>query len=190
MLKSLKELKRELGIKFSDKEHIRDEEGRVVVEMNVRDDTNFLSDFSKDDNPVISGDVAEYLEDRTSFLPPKEQLSLHIHSSCIDEAEQAQYRRAISSYYTDRYYAGEREYRRNLVAAILLAVAGVLVLAFMIMYEHFFNNAVWIEVIDIVAWVLLWEAADLFLLQNRLLKVRYTRYLSLAAMRVTFIPKN
>ena len=46
-----------------------DAEGRVIIPMTVRDDSDFLSPFSEGATPLISTDVAEYLEEKTEELP-------------------------------------------------------------------------------------------------------------------------
>ena len=65
----------------------QEKSGGRVVNMIVKDDTDFLSVFSESETPVISGEVAEFIENRTMTMPPKEQLTLKIHSDCIDENE-------------------------------------------------------------------------------------------------------
>ena len=43
----------------------RDEKGRVLITMLVKDDSSFLSEFSKTETPIISDAVADFLEDST-----------------------------------------------------------------------------------------------------------------------------
>lgn len=188
MIKALKELKKNLDAERSDKKYERDGEGRVVVNMTVRDDSGFLSVYSQSDIPVIDGTVADFIENRTSAILPREPLTLRIFSDSVDENEIPVYQRAICSYYKEKYYSSEREYRRNVVAAVMLALAGILALSLMIFLEKRIESAIWFEVIDIVAWVFLWEAVDLYFLENRMLKYRRLRYLAFVDMKVEGYP--
>lgn len=188
MIKALKELKKNLDAERSDKKYERDGEGRVVVNMTVRDDSGFLSVYSQSDIPVIDGTVADFIENRTSAILPREPLTLRIYSDSVDENEIPVYQRAIRSYYKEKYYSSEREYRRNVVAAVMLALAGILALSLMIFLEKRIESAIWFEVIDIVAWVFLWEAVDLYFLENRMLKYRRLRYLAFVDMKVEGYP--
>lgn len=187
MLKSIKELKKELDVKFLSKNIERDEEGRAVIEMNVRDDSSFLSDYSMADTPVISSEVAGFLEDRTAYLLPEEPLSLRVYSGSITDEEKVIYRKAIACYYADRYASNQREYKKNLLSALFMALAGIAFLAAMIVCEHLLDNVIWTEVLDIVAWVFLWEATYMLMIENRLVSFKRKRYLSLTAMKITFI---
>ena len=106
----------------------RDDENRVIINMTVKDDSNFLSVFSQSDTPVINTEVAEFIENSTNSVLPKEQLTLRIHSDCIDDTEKAIYREAIKEYYREKRIADSRELNRNNIIALLLTVAGVAVL--------------------------------------------------------------
>lgn len=157
-----------------------------VIRMNVSDDTNFLSVFSEDDTPVISGEVAEFIEASTQTVKPCEPLTLKIKSNCIDDEEKEIYRRAIRAYYTQKYIASQGELAKNRTIAILLALAGILVLALAFFVEYRHGSLIWAEVIDIVAWVFLWEATDLYFLASRKLKHDRRKYIAYVNMAVEF----
>ena len=91
-MKQNKEIKREAKRQSSERKYKRDADGRVIINMTVKDDTDFLSVFSIGDTPVISSEVAEFLESSTHSVLPKEQLALRIHSNCIDDNEKEEYR--------------------------------------------------------------------------------------------------
>lgn len=181
----MKKLKKKL-LNIAEKQYIRDDEGRIIVNMNVKDDTDFLSLFSANDTPVISGGVAEFIENATHSVPPNEGLSLHIKSDCIDETEQTVYRNAIKEYYTERFRANERELKIQNIIALILGVIGVFVLAFAIFWEYRMANVLWAEVIDIVAWVFLWEAVDIKFLKNRELAIQRKRYAAFIDMKIEY----
>ncbi len=46
----------------------RDEQGRIIINMTVKDDSEFLSRFSERSTPVISSEVAEFLENSTQGI--------------------------------------------------------------------------------------------------------------------------
>ena len=188
MIKALKEIKRQQDAIRKNKKHVRDSENRVIINMVVRDDSEFLSAFSETENAVISSEVASFLDDRTLAMTPNEQLSLHVHSNCIQEDEKPVYNKAISEYYSERYAANERELIRNAIISIILGVAGIIILALMIGLDRFIGDKVWGEVIDIAAWVFIWEAVDLWFIENHVLRIKQRRYLSLISMKVSYFP--
>jgi len=164
----------------------RDEKGRVLITMLVKDDSHFLSEFSKTETPIISDAVADFLEDSTHSLLPNEKYVLTIESNCIDETEKILYERAIKEYYTERYVVSERELKRNRIIAGALSLSGMAVLGVSILLDVYFNHLLWSEMINIVAWVLLWEAVDIIVFQSRSLKMKRLKYLAFISMELQY----
>ena len=187
MRQFMRDVKKQTDARAKGRHLERDAEGRVVIDMTVENDDGFLSAFSESDTPIVDSEVAEFIEDSAEPIKPREPLTLRIHSKCIDEHEQTVYREAIKEYYSQRYVAVARELRRNRWIALALALAGVLTLAWGLYFEHHIGNAIGSEVIDIVAWVLLWEATDISLFGNREAKLKKLRYLSFLGMRVEYV---
>lgn len=165
----------------------RDSENRVIINMMVKDDSDFLSVFSFSDIPVISSEVADFIETNTQLIPAKEQLALHIYSNCIDDNEKKQYTNAIRQYYSERSYISASELKRNNIIVYLLSISGVLVLILALFLEYKVANLIWAEVIDIVAWVLLWEAVDISFFENRSLRIKNHRYHAYRNMDIKYI---
>lgn len=182
----MKKSKKDLCPNLPEKQYRHDDEGRIIIDMNVKDDTDFLSVFSATETPVISSEVAEFLENSTHSIRPDEQFTLRIKSNCIDETEQQIYKDAIKAYYAERYRANERELKIHNRIALCLAILGVLVLAFAIFWEYFMQSVLWAEVIDIVAWVFLWEAVDIKFFKTRELALQRKRYGALFSMKIEY----
>lgn len=168
------------------KRHLhKDEQGRYIARMNVKDDGEFLSAFSVSEAPVISSDVAEYIETVTRMFPLKSDITLRITSSCIDENEKIIYEKAIHEYYLQKYVENHVEVRKNRIVSLFMIIAGVIVLAAAIALDQL-GFLIRSEVIDIFAWVLLWEAADILLLENNRLTRMEKRYISFMNMNIEF----
>ncbi len=171
--------------KITEKVYQRDSEDRIIVNMNVKDDTDFLSVFSINETPVISNEVAEFLENSTQTIHADEQLTLCIKSDCIDETEQKLYKAAIKEYYSEKYCSNDRELQVFNRIAFVLAIVGILILSFAVFIE-FRNSVIWAEVIDIVAWVFLWEAVDIKFFKTRELKQKRKRYAAFISMKIQY----
>jgi len=181
-----RKLRKEINQLKTTKLFQRDEKGRVLITMLVKDDSHFLSEFSKTETPIISDAVADFLEDSTHSLLPNEKYVLTIESNCIDETEKILYERAIKEYYTERYVVSERELKRNRIIAGALSLSGMAVLGVSILLDVYFNHLLWSEMINIVAWVLLWEAVDIIVFQSRSLKMKRLKYLAFISMELQY----
>jgi len=165
------------------KQRKRDENGNIVIDMSVKSDDDFLSVYSGGESPIISSDVADFIENNTRSLSPREKYTLIVHSDCIDDKEKDEYNSAIKEYYAEKYFANRKELRINRIIVLLLFMAGVLVLSLAFQIE----NHIWSEVIDIAAWVLLWEAVDIWAFKNRELNIKAKRCLAFMDMKVEYM---
>lgn len=186
MIQSIRELKKQMRAQLREEQVGRDEEGRVVVELTVLHDDDFLSDFSAGNRPVISSEVAEFLNERVSAYPPQEPMNLKIYSKCIDSEEQTVYSAALKEYYVRHYIENKREMRRNAILSAIMAAVGILVLVVAISF-HILEIPVVSEVIDIFAWVFLWEAVDMFFFQRSVLRRERTRCLRMIDAKIEFL---
>lgn len=184
----MKQLQAETNDKLKERKINRDSDGRIILNMDVINDDDFLSRFSLGEKPIISNDVADFLDSATSYYLPKEQYNLKINSNCIDENEKKIYPSAINEYYTRAYVDNERIIKRNFISSILLGIVGVILLAVMITLEIHNKSVIAIEIIDIAAWVFLWECFDIAFLENKVLKIKRMRYLAMQHMKVEFNP--
>lgn len=187
-MNKFKETKKSVKEEISKRKLKRDENGRALIEMTVKNDDDFLSPFSENETPVISQDVAEFIESSTNSLP-FDDLTIRIHSDCIDEEEKTVYQKAVKEYYLERYISNEKEIKRNYIIAVIMAFVGVLVLGVSI-YLGMNDRMLVAEVIDIFAWVFLWEAVDISILRNVALRIKRKRYLSYIGMKIEYYKKS
>ena len=166
-----------------------DAEGRTIINMSVNNDSDFLSSYSEKDVPVINGEVAEFLEQATVSTLPKNGYVLKIHSDCIDDQEKVVYEKAVREYYSERCVACKEEIKSKCVISAILAIIGVLILSIAIILEY--NNYVfWTRIIDIAAWVFVWEAIDVWALRCREIRFKVKKYQAFTNMKIEFIDKK
>lgn len=187
MIKELKEIKNELDKKGQEKLY-RDSDGRAIVDLTLRDDDGFLSPYSTDKNSVISAEISEFIEHSLKPIPTNERLRFNIHSDTITEEEKTEYTDAIRTYYTISYKSVHSEIKRLTKLALVMALVAVIALAIMIGLELSGLNAIFLTIIEIFAWVFMWEAVDVFFLQCTLLRFKEKRYLSIIDSKIEYFP--
>lgn len=157
-----------------------------TIDMTVINDDDFLSPYSPTASPVISSDVAEFLENRAERFMPKQTIWLCVHSDCIDENEKIVYDSAIRNHFRLKLDGIKLSLRRNLVVSIIFTIIGILGLAVMLLLDRFFDKAIWTEVVDIFAWVFVWEAVDQFFIERRKLLLERKKYQAFTDMQITY----
>ncbi len=154
--------------------------------MSVSNDDDFLSPYAENGKPVISSEVAEFLENAASAFHPSQPLALNVHGDCIDENERKAYPQAIKNYFSLQYRGVLRDMKRKTMIAAVFAIVGILALISMFVFSASGLGEVWVECIDIFAWVFLWEAVDQFFIERAGLQLRSRRLKNFTEMRVRF----
>ena len=78
MVRSLKEIKKEL--KNCRNEQEADAEGRVLVDLRVIDDNDFLSPYSTANHNVISDGVSDFIEHSLSDVPSEKPIHFRMRT--------------------------------------------------------------------------------------------------------------
>lgn len=158
----------------------------ACLNMNITDDSDFLSPYSPSEKPIISSDVADFLENSARAFHPRAHVKLTITGRCVEESEKSAYGDAIRNYFSLKLAETERDIKRRGWISLIFTIIGVVALTFMIVYESFFNNAVWTECVDIFAWVFLWEAVDQFFIERSGLLLKRKRFENFVNMSIEF----
>ena len=66
-------------------------------------------------------------------------------------------------------------------------LTGCLILTLYLVIEFSNSHHILAGIIDIAAWVFVWEAVDLFLIQRKLLKLKAIRYYELFNSKMSFV---
>ena len=85
MFKTLKEYNKYKNL--INKEQKYDDEGRVIIDITVNDDSNFLSPYSYSENNDISTEVASFIDQSILSIKKDQKIHFVIHSDSIDENE-------------------------------------------------------------------------------------------------------
>lgn len=147
------------------------EENKCVIRMHVTDDGNFLSPFSVEGYPVIGGETAEFLNHNYKRHLTDNNLRLVIASDVIDENEQIVYADAIRNYYQTEYRETKRDLHKKFIQSVIMTLIAAIVFAVAITLGAATNTGdVILSMLDVLAWVFMWEAVDIFFLQRPILK--------------------
>lgn len=174
--------KKEIDNENKNKQHEYDKDGNIIVNLSIRDNVNFLSPYSLNGLPTISQDVGDFIESSTKTFPPKQKLTLRFHGMNVNNKEKETYKKAIKDYYQDKYLHMQQKIKKNNLFAFIFFLIGTLVVALALAIDF----KVWSEIIDILAWVLLWESMDIFLFRNLENRHDKNRYLKFTTMNIEF----
>ena len=163
-----------------------DEKNRMIINLEIKNDDEFLDKFSKKDYPLVNNDIANYIEKIIKSLKFTEKFTLNIHSDCIDENEKIIYDKAIKNFYADKFIYENRKLKKQIKLALILGLIGIAILLLAILLEYSENSILWMRVFDIVAWVFIWESVDILAFKCSNIRHRQIRYLNLIDMVINY----
>ena len=166
-----------------------DDNLKAVLKMKISDDSDFLSKYYFDD-PIISQEVGDYLLSYKGRLSWKKGIKIEIISDVIDDAKHLVYERAIRNYFINEIrHIKNSTLLRNILSSILFLL-GILTLVLMFVLDFLTgsNLGLWKEVIDIVAWVFIWESVDLFIIQRLENNAKYRMFKNVINADIVFTP--
>ena len=166
-------------------EIVKDEEGRSLIEIKVDNKDSVLSSFSTKE-AIISNELAEFINHQLRPMTLTNGIHLNLICDDITDEEKKIYDSAIRNYYKHELIEKNRELTRNKVLVWVMGILGTIILAVSILLNVLERLTVFASVIDIVAWVLLWEAVDLHIFQRPKIEIEELRAYEIANSIITY----
>lgn len=161
-----------------------------IINMTINDTTNLFSPYSQEGKPVISSEVADFLENCANEFHPKDPLKLNITCPSITEKTQQLFNQAIRNYYYNKLLDLIRDKRRKNIFGIVCSSIGILALAFMFIGDSLEFGKIIIEYIDIFAWVFIWEAVNILFVERSGFRFKIKRTKSFLEMPINYIQSS
>lgn len=157
-----------------------------MVEIGIKDKTEVLAPFALDGKETINVEFANLLDNVSKSIPPKENMHLKLKCEKLTDKEKQDFSMAIKNYYFNSLIDNQRKLHNNSLIFWSMIAISLLFLAILFIANHF--DAPWIitEVLDIIAWVFVWEAVDLLAFQRSIYQYEMNRDLVLYKMKISF----
>ncbi len=160
---------------------LRDEKGRAVLSMEIKNASEVFSNISLPGKPVISSETGEFILNLGEELSSDEKVLIKIKGDFSAE-EQELFRKGAYEYFVQRHISAKRELSRNRFRLAMLFGIGLFILG----SSYLFKRDIWSEVGNIAAWVLIWKMVDLIAFDNRSLVSDKRRFRSFAEAEIEF----
>lgn len=145
------------------------------VQISLNDSKNVISPFAENNQKVISGDFAEFLENAVKDVPIKEDLTLEISTKKYDHETIST---AIKNYYHNEFVESERQLKNNLIFALVTLFIGLCALTISLVLTYKEILVVLQGTISIFSWVFMWESFDLLCFRRPELRHQQHRYIN------------
>ncbi|MEG1751639.1 MAG: hypothetical protein RR140_01245 [Clostridia bacterium] len=182
-IKRIKSMNKQIG----DVHEEYDENGMLIVKLNLRDEDNFLSPFSYGSIPILDSNIEQYLNSCVRPAKCKQNIHLKIYSYTIDESEKKIYEQAIRNTFKQSYVSEKQHMQKSLIASLIMLFVSLSFLSLMFLFDYFKLNSIFIELIDIIAWVFMWEAVDIFFFKRHVINWSQQKNIGFYNAKISFL---
>lgn len=183
MIKFVEHLKERKKIK---KDFDKDEEGRAIVNISIRDKEQVLSPFHYEDKEIINEEFAGMLDNIAKSVPLKQQINLSIKCENITESEKEEFSEATKNYYENKILDSQIRMKKAYSIFAVCVVLSIISLGLLFLAHFFKAPEILTEVVDILVWVFVWEATDVIVFQRGTIRLEKSRYYALYKSKITF----
>lgn len=181
LMKRMKDVKE----RIKKEEYELDEEGRVIVRINITDAEELLSVYNDHGKQIISHSTAQFINNVTKPIPNKKDIHLKISCDSYTKDKENEYKNAITNYYVNEFAHWNINLRTTLIIAFILLGISVVGFTVLNLLEGLIPPVLY-TILDIASWVFAWEAVDQMCIQRHLLKVKQHRDLQVIYAKISF----
>jgi hypothetical protein len=141
-----------------------EEEGKSTIFIDLTKGAAF-NDYSSDS--ILNGDLYDYVENAYAALNKRNELCISfIYPETMTQAERDKIVAAFKAHFAIKYREMHKAIRNRLVMGLLLIFVGLVLLLIMNAYKSGAPDSLYVEAIDIMAWVFIWEGTSVLFLSS------------------------
>lgn len=166
---------------------ILNNEYKSVINLTVENSDSFFSKVYMKE-PIITSEVSDVIcNDKFAI---RWSGGVHINIVSKENLDATTCKNAINEYFKSKYINTYRKHKVAYLVALMFLVLGVITFGLLFALSNSINLGLWEEVIDVVAWVFVWEACDIFVIQGIIDRQEHIIYRNLSKASVSIIEQN
>ena len=173
--KRLKEMQKEIN---RQKQYLQQNEQSDILKVKIDQKEDLLSRYSLQNFPILNPELCDFVEEKIDYKEMQKELNIELYVKDLEDHELTLYEEAFTNTYTDKVIRKTKELKRNKWVSLVFLICGLIVFISSIILKRWISHDVSIlfESIDIMGWVFIWEAVDLFFIARKVLTFEQIRY--------------
>ena len=157
-----------------------------IINIKVENKNQIISNFSYNENDRLSKELSEYLVEKSKNARITQEIQLNFYSK--DNIDKNEIQATINNHFHEEYLESKNELKRLNIFIITMFVLGVLTLAVLVaLYNRNFINFYFEMILEIAAWVFIWEAIDGLFLQRPKIRRKNIQIQKLCSAKIEVI---
>ena len=162
-----------------------DAEGDAIIDVQVESKNEIFSKFNYEEGDILTTEFTDYLWNKAKLVPTNKNLHIKVYAN--EELNVNKVENAIKKHYKNEYIEVKSELSYLGRFSLINLILGIITLAVLLVLHNVFDNYFLVSIVDILAWVFVWEAFDSFFLERARLKRRQKHILKIYSSEVEII---
>ena len=136
-----------------------------IINIKVQNKEQIISNFSYDENDKINKDLSEFIVAKSKRVHISKDIKLNFYTN--EHIDKNEIQSTIKNHFHEEYLESKSELKRLNIFIITMLILGVLTFAILVaLYNRNFSNFYFEMILEIAAWVFIWESVDATFLQR------------------------
>ena len=171
MFKLFKQMRKINRTRLADDERFDvDSNGRGIIDVGAENYDDIFSYYDLEGENVLDKEFDEFLEAKADAIPLKTELALHFHVKNASEEKREEIDRVFKSHHKRQFRALKRKLHKvtmfTTYMLFMFLIFFVIYIPFVVFNVHFIAQFI----VEIIAWVFLWEVVDQWFMHRREIK--------------------
>ncbi len=163
-----------------------DDDGRAVINVGAENYDDIFSPYCYKGGDTLSSSLVDYLAQKSGAVPLDYDLTIRFHVKGANEEKRKEIQAAVKENYQSDVHAIERRMSRTTSFSLIFLFIGVLITTIYLFFVEVAPQGA-TYVVDILAWLFIWEGIDAFFLDRRLLQIDRLKKLRLGTAKIEII---
>ena len=182
----INELKSELKYKKRNNDFVIIDDERAIINVGAENYDDIFSPYCYKGGDTLSSTLVDYLQQKSNAVSYEYDLTMRFHVKNATEEKRQEIENAIKENYVNEARGIEERMHRTTIFSLLFLVLGLVFTALYLVLLHFVSTE-FTYLIDLFAWIFLWEGTDAFFLDRRVLKLNLVKAYRLATAKIEIV---
>lgn len=160
-----------------------DEDGRGIVNIGAENYDDIFSPYCYKGGDTLSFEMVEYLMEKQEIIPLDYDLTLRFNIKDASEDKRKEIQMAVKKNFENDIHAVDQRLQRISSLSFWFCVIGAILTAIYLVATKFFPTEI-TYLMDIMAWVFVWEGVSTYFLDRREMRINKIKSLRLAAAKI------
>ena len=160
-----------------------DEDGRALINVGAENYDDIFSPYCFKGGDTLSLELVEYLWDKQGAVPLDYDLTINFNVKDASDSKRKEIQQAVKENYENDVHALDQKLHRLYVLSGWFLILGAIFMTAYLVLSKFLPVAA-TYIIDLLAWVFIWEGVRALFLDTRNLKLDKLKSLRIAASKI------